>query len=419
MDFLEELEWRGLIKDTTDAKMLKELLDKKATVYCGFDPTAPSLHIGHLVPVIMLSRFQKSGHRIVALVGGGTGLIGDPSGRSSARQLLTLENALENAESIKSQLSRFLDFSDTKKTVLINNYEWLKDINVITFLRDYGRHFPINYMLAKDTVTSRLETGISFTEFSYMIIQSIDFYNLYKRENCRIQLGGSDQWGNITSGIELIRRITGDTETVGITMPLITKSDGTKFGKSAGGALWLDKEKTSPYAIYQYFLNSADADVIHYLKVFTFLTKEEIYELEQEVRENPQNRVAQKRLAYELVKTIHGVAAADEAVKMSQVLFSGKISELSAEQLLVCLNGVPSIDLTDDKPLIDVLVEIKAASSKREAREFVKNGSVVINGEKQTNGEYILNKENAIDGKVIVIRRGKKNYYIVKIKESC
>ncbi len=419
MDFLEELEWRGLIKDTTDAKILKELLDKKATLYCGFDPTAPSLHIGHLVPVIMLSRFQKAGHRIVALVGGGTGLIGDPSGRSSARQLLTLENALENAEGIKSQLSRFLDFSDTKKTVLINNYEWLKDINVITFLRDYGRHFPVNYMLAKDTVASRLENGISFTEFSYMIIQSIDFYNLYKRENCRIQLGGSDQWGNITSGVELIRRITGDTETVGITMPLITKSDGTKFGKSAGGALWLDKEKTSPYAIYQYFLNSADADVIHYLKVFTFLTKEEIYELEQEVRENPQNRVAQKRLAYELVKTIHGVAAADEAVKMSQVLFSGKISELSAEQLLVCLNGVPSIDLADDKPLIDVLVEITAASSKREAREFVKNGSVVINGEKQTNGEFILNKENAIDGKVIVIRRGKKNYYIVKIKESC
>lgn len=415
MDFLEELEWRGLIKDTTDAKTLKELLDKKATLYCGFDPTAPSLHIGHLVPVIMLSRFQKAGHRIVALVGGGTGLIGDPSGRSSARQLLTLENALENAEGIKSQLSRFLDFSDTKKTVLINNYEWLKDINVITFLRDYGRHFPVNYMLAKDTVASRLETGISFTEFSYMIIQSIDFYNLYQRENCRIQLGGSDQWGNITSGVELIRRITGDTETVGITMPLITKSDGTKFGKSAGGALWLDKEKTSPYAIYQYFLNSADADVIHYLKVFTFLTKEEIYELEQEVRENPQNRIAQKKLAYELVKTIHGVAAADEAVKMSQVLFSGKIAELSADQLLVCLNGVPSIDLVEDKPLVDVLVEVKAASSKREAREFIKNGSVVINGEKQTDLEYILGKKDAIDEKVIVIRRGKKNYYMVRV----
>jgi len=415
MEFLEELQWRGLIKDTTDAKVLNELLEKKATLYCGFDPTAPSLHIGHLVPVIMLSRFQKAGHRIVALVGGGTGLIGDPSGRSSARQLLTLEAALENAEGLKSQLSRFLDFSDSKKTVLINNYDWLKDINVITFLRDYGRHFPINYMLAKDTVASRLETGISFTEFSYMIIQSIDFYNLYKRENCRIQLGGSDQWGNITSGVELIRRITGDTETVGITMPLITKSDGTKFGKSAGGALWLDKEKTSPYAIYQYFINSADADVIHYLKVFTFLTKEEIYALEQEVRENPQNRVAQKKLAYELVSTIHGVEAADEAVKMSQVLFSGRIAELSAEQLLVCLNGVPSIDLGEDKPLIDVLVEVKAASSKREAREFIKNGSVLINGEKQTDLEYVLGKKDAIDEKLIVIRRGKKNYYMVRV----
>lgn len=415
MEFLEELQWRGLIKDTTDAKVLNELLEKKATLYCGFDPTAPSLHIGHLVPVIMLSRFQKAGHRIVALVGGGTGLIGDPSGRSSARQLLTLEAALENAEGIKSQLSRFLDFSDTKKTVLINNYEWLKDINVITFLRDYGRHFPVNYMLAKDTVASRLETGISFTEFSYMIIQSIDFYNLYKRENCRIQLGGSDQWGNITSGVELIRRITGDTETVGITMPLITKSDGTKFGKSAGGALWLDKEKTSPYAIYQYFLNSADADVIHYLKVFTFLTKEEIYALEQEVRENPQNRVAQKKLAYELVSTIHGVEAAEEAVKMSQVLFSGRIAELNAEQLLVCLNGVPSIDLNEEKPLVDILVEVKAASSKREAREFIKNGSVLLNGEKQTDLEYVLGKKDAIDEKVIVIRRGKKNYYMVRV----
>ena len=415
MEFLEELKWRGLIKDTTDAEMLQELLDKKATLYCGFDPTAPSLHIGHLVPVIMLSRFQKAGHRIVALVGGGTGLIGDPSGRSSARKLLTLEDALANAEGLKSQLSRFLDFSDTKKTVLINNYEWLKDINVISFLRDYGRHFPVNYMLAKDTVASRLETGISFTEFSYMIIQSIDFYNLYKRENCRIQLGGSDQWGNITSGVELIRRITGDTETVGITMPLITKSDGTKFGKSAGGALWLDKDKTSPYAIYQYFLNSADADVIHYLKVFTFLTKEEIYALEQEVRENPQNRVAQKKLAYELVKTIHGEEAAEEAVKMSQVLFSGRINELTADQLLVCLNGVPSIELSEEKPLVDVLVDVKAASSKREAREFVKNGSVLINGEKQTNIEHVLSKKDSIDDKLIVIRRGKKNYYMVRV----
>lgn len=415
MEFLEELKWRGLIKDTTDAEMLQELLDKKATLYCGFDPTAPSLHIGHLVPVIMLSRFQKAGHRIVALVGGGTGLIGDPSGRSSARKLLTLEDALANAEGLKSQLSRFLDFSDTKKTVLINNYEWLKDINVISFLRDYGRHFPVNYMLAKDTVASRLETGISFTEFSYMIIQSIDFYNLYKRENCRIQLGGSDQWGNITSGVELIRRITGDSETVGITMPLITKSDGTKFGKSAGGALWLDKDKTSPYAIYQYFLNSADADVIHYLKVFTFLTKEEIYALEQEVRENPQNRVAQKKLAYELVKTIHGEEAAEEAVKMSQVLFSGRINELTADQLLVCLNGVPSIELGEEKPLVDVLVDVKAASSKREAREFVKNGSVLINGEKQTNIEHVLGKKDSIDDKLIVIRRGKKNYYMVRV----
>lgn len=415
MDLLEELEWRGLIKDTTNEEILKELINKKATLYCGFDPTASSLHIGHLVPVLTLKRFQSFGHRVIALVGGGTGLIGDPSGRNSERKLLTLEQSLENADSIKKQLSRFLDFSDPQKTIMLNNYDWLSKIDVITFLRDYGKNFPINYMLAKDTVASRLESGISFTEFSYMIVQSIDFYNLYKKENCRIQLGGSDQWGNITSGAELIRRLDGDTNVVGITMPLITKSDGTKFGKSSGGSFWLDAEMTSPYTIYQYFLNTSDQDVIHYLKVFTFYSKEEIEEFANKVKNSPELREAQKALAKSLVIMLHGEKAMEEVQKMCDVLFGGNIKELSLKQINVCFNGVPSISISEPKNIIDALVEVKAASSKREARELLEKGTYSVNGDKITDANFAFNKQNAIENKVFIIRRGKKNYFMVEI----
>lgn len=417
MTFLEELEFRGMVKDVTDLELFKKLLDTKATIYCGFDPTAASLHIGHLVPVLMLRRFQQQGHRVIALVGAGTGLIGDPSGRKDERQLLTLETAKQNAEGIKGQLSRFLDFSDPKKTIMVSNYDWLKEIDVISFLRDYGKNFTINYMLAKDVVASRLENGISFTEFSYMILQSIDFYTLFKKEKCQIQMGGSDQWGNLTAGLELIRKIEGsDAEAVAFTLPLITKSDGTKFGKSAGGALWLDAELTSPYAIYQYFLNSMDQDVIHYLKVFTFLTPKEISSYEEQVQNEPHLRAAQKRLAFEIVKLMHGEAAANETLMMSEVLFGGNVEKLSLKQLQDCMKGVPTLQLAEPKSLVEVLVDLGAASSRRDARELLGKGTYTINGEKTTDINMILSPEIAIGGKMIVIRKSKKNYFIVEYK---
>jgi len=414
MNLLEEMQWRGLYKDVTDLEMLHKLIDEKATIYCGFDPTGPSLHIGHLVPVLMLKRLHDAGHRVITVVGGGTGLIGDPSGRNSERSLLSLQTSLDNAAALKKQLGRFLNFDDPNKAIMVNNYDWLSKINMIEFLRDYGKCFPINYMLAKDTVARRLESGISYTEFSYMIIQAIDFYTLYKNEHCQLQLGGSDQWGNLTSGIELIRRLEGESEVCAITMPLITKADGTKFGKSAGGALWLDKNMTSPYALYQYFLNTADADVIHYLKVFTFLSQEEIHEYERGVIEEPHLRAAQKKLAFEIVKTIHSEEDANEAVMMSEVLFGGEIQKLSYDQLKICLSGVPSLKLEAEMPFVDLLVELKAASSKREARELLAKGTYSLNGEKVFDTNLVINRENGIDNKLLVIRRGKKNYYIAE-----
>jgi len=414
MELLDELKYRGLIKDITDEDAFKNAIDNKSTIYCGFDPTGSSLHIGHLVPVLILKRFQDAGFKVITVVGGGTGLIGDPSGRNSERQLLTLENSLENAKSIKNQLSKFLDF-DGGKATMVNNYDWLGKINMVEFLRDYGKNFQINYMLAKDTVARRLESGISYTEFSYMIIQSIDFLKLYQDYGCRIQIGGSDQWGNLTCGVELIRKVENSSDAVGITLPLITKSDGTKFGKSAGGqSFWLDKERTSPYELYQYFLNTADADVIHYLKVFTFLSKEEIDNYQDKVINEPHLREAQKRLAYELVSIIHSKQDADEAVMMSEVLFGGDISKLSYEQLLICLKGVESIELSEPRPLVDVLIDLKAASSKRDARELIGKSTYSINGVKTTDIDLVLSKDNAIEEKIIVIRKGKKNYFLVK-----
>ncbi len=415
MELLEELQWRGLFKDVSDREVLEKLINEKATIYCGFDPTGPSLHIGHLVPVLVLKRFHDAGHRVVAVIGGGTGLIGDPSGRSSERNLLSLETSLENAACLKKQMGKYLDFDNPAKAIMVNNYDWLSQINMIEFLRDYGKNFPVNYMLAKDTVARRLESGISYTEFSYMIIQSIDFYTLYKKENCRLQIGGSDQWGNLTSGVEMIRRMTGDTQVCGMTLPLITKADGAKFGKSAGGqSFWLDKTKTSPYAIYQYFLNTADQDVIHYLKVFTFLSKEEIHSYEKQVIEEPHLRTAQKRLAYELIKLIHSKEDADEAVMMSEVLFGGDVNKLTYDQLIICLNGVTSIELTEPKLLVDALIELGACSSKRDARELISKNTFSINGVKVNDVNMMVDKNSAIDGKLIVIRKGKKNYFLIK-----
>jgi tyrosyl-tRNA synthetase len=416
MDLLSELKWRGLVKDVTSLETLVKLLQKPTTIYCGFDATANSFHIGHLVPLIYLMRFQKYGHKIIPLLGVGTGLIGDPSGRKSERQLLTLENTLNNAKGLNFQFAKFLNLSDKKKTILLNNYDWLSKIDLITFLRDYGKHFSVNYMLAKDSVASRLEGGLSYTEFSYMIIQAIDFYRLYKDFDCRIQVGGSDQWGNITSGTELIRRIEGDVDVVGLTLPLITKADGTKFGKTGEGNLWLDEKLTSPYTLYQYFLNSSDQDVIHYLKVFTFLDQQTISQLETQTTKEPHLRIAQKRLAEELVELIHGKSKLAEAIQLTQLLFEGEIKKIDANQLKLALSGVNKLETAESISIIDALVSLNAATSKREARELLTKGTYTLNGDKIEDVELMLDKNRAINKEFYVIRKGKKNYFLVVFK---
>ena len=416
MDLLSELKWRGLVKDVTSLETLVKLLQKPTTIYCGFDATANSFHIGHLVPLIYLMRFQKYGHKIIPLLGVGTGLIGDPSGRKSERQLLTLENTLSNAKGLNVQFARFLNLNDKSKTFLLNNYDWLSKIDLITFLRDYGKHFSVNYMLAKDSVASRLEGGLSYTEFSYMIIQAIDFYRLYKDYDCRIQVGGSDQWGNITSGTELIRRIEGDVDVVGLTLPLITKADGTKFGKTGEGNLWLDEKLTSPYTLYQYFLNSSDQDVIHYLKVFTFLDQATISQLETQTTKEPHLRIAQKRLAEELVELIHGKTKLAEAIQLTQLLFEGEIKKIDANQLKLALSGVNKLETQEPINIIDAIVSLNAASSKREARELLIKGTYTLNGDKVVDAELMLEKSKALNKEFYVIRKGKKNYFLVVFK---
>jgi tyrosyl-tRNA synthetase len=392
----------------TDEEGLEKLLsEEKIKLYCGFDPTADSLHIGHLLPILMLKRFQEAGHHPIALVGGGTGLIGD---------LNEKEVVKEWSNRIKEQLSRFLDFeSDENPAMIANNYEWLGSLDVIQFLRDIGKNFGLNYMLAKETVQSRIETGISFTEFSYMILQSYDFLKLYQTQNCKLQIGGSDQWGNITAGLELIRKTEEDAKAYGLTLPLVTKADGTKFGKTEGGAVWLDKEKTTPYEFYQFWINTDDRDVIKYLKYFTFLSKEEIEELEQEVQTAPEKRAAQKRLAEEVTKLVHGEEALKQAIKISQALFSGSIQQLSAEEIRQGFKDVPSFELKEEGiGLIDLLVQAKISPSKRQAREDISNGAIYINGERQQKLEYVISEKDKIEGQFTVIRRGKKKYFLIK-----
>ncbi|MTT31951.1 tyrosine--tRNA ligase [Terrilactibacillus sp. BCM23-1] len=414
MDLLDDLKYRGLINQVTDEEGLREALKKPLKFYCGFDSTGDSLHIGHLMIIVTMIRFQKAGHLPIALVGGGTGLIGDPSGRSTERQLNEHHVVEGFSERIREQLSRFLDFNG--KATLANNYEWLGNLSLISFLRDIGKHFPLNYMLAKDSVASRLEGGISFTEFSYMLLQSFDYLNLYEKENCRLQLGGSDQWGNITAGLELIRREGHEEPAFGLTFPLITKSDGTKFGKSMGGAIWLDPEKTTPYEWYQFWINTSDDDVINFFKYFTFLTKDEIEEYERKVKEEPEKREAQKRLAEEVTKLAHGEEAFNQAVHISEALFNGDLKSLSAKEIEVGFKDVPSHkrENKDTVGLIDLLVEAKVTPSKRQAREDISNGAIYINGERQTDLAYTLDEKDRIDGKYTLIRRGKKKYTLIE-----
>ncbi len=413
-NIIDELNWRGLIKDYSDQALIHDLLSKPNTIYCGFDPSAKSMHIGNFVMIAILMRLQRAGHRVIAVVGGGTGMIGDPSGKSKERNLLDDQSIRANTESIREQLSRFIDLKDPKKGILVNNYDWLCKLSMIDYLRDYGKFFPINYMLAKDIVASRLEAGISYTEFSYMILQSIDFLHLHRTYGCNLQIGGSDQWGNLTSGLELIRKIEGNEAKVGVmTSHLITKSDGKKFGKSEDGALFLDRQLTSPYKLYQYFINTSDEDAVKYLKVFTFLTRPEIEKIAQTHLLNPGERLAQKTLAFEIVKTIHGQASAERAIKMTEALFAGDVRALSEDELQDTLGSLKK-EVEGDLPILDGLVSLGAASSKREARDFVQGNSVTINGEKVTDVNFVISKANALYGRFTVLRRGKKNYFLVE-----
>jgi tyrosyl-tRNA synthetase len=417
MDLLQDLAWRGIIYQQTDEEGLKDVLSKESiSLYCGVDPTADSMHIGHLLPFLTLRRFQQHGHRPIVLVGGATGLIGDPSGKSEERKLLTLETVQDNVAGIKQQLETIFEFEGENGAIMVNNYDWAGKMDVVTFLRDIGKHIGVNYMLAKDTIASRLETGISFTEFTYTILQAMDFNHLYDHHNCKLQIGGSDQWGNITSGLELIRKThTEDTKAFGLTIPLVTKSDGTKFGKTESGAVWLDPEKTTPYEFYQFWINTADADVVRYLKIFTFLSHEEIEQLEQSVQEEPHLRKAQKALAEEMTRLIHGEESLQQAIKISQALFSGDVKNLSAAEIKQGFKDVPSFDVGEEEGnLVDLLVAAKISPSKRQAREDITNGAVTINGEKITDTAYVLQENDRIEGQFTIIRRGKKKYTLIK-----
>ncbi len=412
---IEDLKWRGLIYQQTDEQGIEDLLNKEqVTLYCGADPTADSLHIGHLLPFLTLRRFQEHGHRPIVLIGGGTGMIGDPSGKSEERVLQTEEQVDKNIEGISKQMHNIFEFGTDHGAVLVNNRDWLGQTSLISFLRDYGKHVGVNYMLGKDSIQSRLEHGISYTEFTYTILQAIDFGHLNRELNCKIQVGGSDQWGNITSGIELMRRMYGQTEAYGLTIPLVTKSDGKKFGKSESGAVWLDAEKTSPYEFYQFWINQSDEDVIKFLKYFTFLGKEEIDRLEQSKNEAPHLREAQKTLAEEVTKFIHGEDALKDAIRISQALFSGDLKSLSAKELKDGFKDVPQVTLSNDTTnIVEVLIETGISPSKRQAREDVNNGAIYINGERQQDVNYALAPEDKIDGEFTIIRRGKKKYFMV------
>lgn len=416
---LEDLEYRGLIYQVTDREGLeRKLAEGPISLYIGFDPTADSLHIGHLLPITVLRRFQEAGHNVIALVGGGTGMIGDPSGRSSERSLNSAEIVAQWTESLKQQLSRFLDFDrKTNPAKLVSNYDWLGPLDLITFLRDIGKNFTVNYMLAKESVSSRLEMGISFTEFSYMILQAYDFYKLHKDHGVSLQVGGSDQWGNITAGLDLMGKMGGG-EAYGLTLPLVTKSDGKKFGKSEGGAVWLDRSKTSAYQFYQFWINTDDNDVIKFLKYFTFLTPEQIAELEAELKQAPEKRVAQRELAREVTRFVHGDEAVTAAENITRALFSGNIAELSEAELIEASQDMPTAVITgqEETGLIDLLIETKAAPSRRQARQDIESGAISVNGERVSSIDAVITAEQRLHGKFVVLRRGKKNYYLVRFE---
>ncbi|WJY27950.1 MULTISPECIES: tyrosine--tRNA ligase [Sporosarcina] len=415
-NLVEDLKWRGLLYQQTDEEGMQKLLEEeKISLYCGVDPTADSMHIGHIVPLLTLRRFQLHGHRPILLIGGATGMIGDPSFRADERQLQTEEQVDRNVQGLKVQLERLFDFTDENGARLVNNKDWMGPMSAIAFLRDYGKLLNINYMLGKENVASRLETGLSFTEFTYMLIQGIDFNHLYDHYGCRVQIGGSDQWGNITTGLEVIRK-THDEEAkaYGITIPLVTKSDGTKFGKTAGGAVWLDAAKTSPYEFYQFWVNTADADVIHYLKIFTFLEREQIEALERSVQEEAHLRKAQKTLAEEMTRLIHGQDALDQAIRISAALFSGDLKKLTASEMKDAFKDVPTFEVEKaEHNIVELLVAAGISPSKRQAREDVANGAISLNGDKVMDTEYTVGSDDRLEDAFAIVRRGKKKYTMI------
>ncbi len=410
MTLYEELKWRGLVKDISSPELVDKLNKGGLTFYIGTDPTADSLHIGHFSSFLIARRLKEAGHHPILLVGGATGLIGDPR-PTSERPMISKEELNHNFLCLKEQAERIFARGD-KDFRVVNNFDWIKDINVIDFLRDYGKYFNINYMLDKDIVRRRLDSGITYAEFSYMILQALDYLHLNREFGCTLQVAGQDQWGNITAGIDLIRKKTGE-EAYAFTMPLLTKSDGTKFGKSEGGAIWLDKEKTTPYEMYQFLINAEDSKVIDYLKFLTFLSKEEIEKIEKEHLECPEKRLAHKTLAREVITFIHGEEAYKEALNISESLFSGDIKKLTGKEIEMAFKGLDKITINEDMNIVDLLVNTGICSSKREAREFVSNNSITINGEKINNIESIIDSSIAIEDKYLVVRRGKKKYFIV------
>lgn len=417
MDIIEELEWRGAINQQTDAAGLKKLLkEKKIGVYCGTDPTGDSLHVGHLIPFIVLKRFELAGYHPYILIGGGTGAIGDPSGKNAERKLQTPEQVKHNVDALTAQTTKL--FGGDGHITFVNNYDWLSQMDLLGFLRDYGKQFSVNTLIHKEVVANRLEVGISFTEFTYQILQAVDFLTLYREHGVQLQVGGADQWGNITAGIDLIHREEGqDAEAYGLTIPLMVKADGTKFGKTAGGAVWLDPEKTSPYEFYQFWLNQDDRDVVKYLKYFTFLSKEEIDELAKQVEEEPWKRAAQKALAAAVTTFVHGEEATKEAQKISQILFSGNVQELTTAQVEQAFGKMPSVAVTaEPMNIVDWLVEYGIEQSKRRAREDVTNGAITVNGERIRDVGYVLDPKSAFDGKYVVLRKGKRKYTLAKVK---
>ena len=419
-NIIDELLWRDAINQQTDAEGLRDYVENnKISLYCGVDPTGDSMHIGHLIPFMMLKRFQLLGHHPYILIGGATGTIGDPSGRTSERQLQSMEQVQHNVDCLTNQMKRlFFDEDNEQELTMVNNYDWTHDLTLLDFLRDYGKNFNINTMLAKDIVSSRLDTGISFTEFTYQILQSMDYLHLFRHHDVRLQIGGADQWGNITAGLDLIRKKEGaEAKAFGLTIPLMLKADGTKFGKTAGGAIWLDPEKTSPYEFYQFWLNQDDRDVVRYLKFFTFLTQEEIEDLAKKVETEPHKREAQKTLAREMTLFVHGKEALADALTITEALFSGDVKQLTAHQIEDGFKNMPNVTAKKEATnIVDWLVETAIESSKRQAREDIENGAISINGDKVTDTSIEINPASAIDETFMIVRKGKKNYTLVTFK---